>query len=64
MASYRRARKSARDLDAKDNAAVRKYEEAQVKAPKGAVEAEGLFREAIAVWEELLPLATAMSWRL
>jgi tetratricopeptide (TPR) repeat protein len=45
-------------LDEKDQAAGRKYEEALVKAQQGAAEAEGLYREAITLWEEVLPQAT------
>jgi tetratricopeptide (TPR) repeat protein len=47
------------DLENKDQLARRKYEEAQVKAAKGEAEAERLFREAIALWQEILPHASA-----
>jgi tetratricopeptide (TPR) repeat protein len=50
-------------LGEKDRDAARKYEEAQVKADQGAVEAEGLYREAIALWEEVLPQATNEEYR-
>jgi tetratricopeptide (TPR) repeat protein len=50
-------------LDDKEQTAVRKYEEAQVKAAKGEVEAERLYREAIALWEEILPQATNPEYR-
>jgi tetratricopeptide (TPR) repeat protein len=50
-------------LDEKDQLGVRKYEESQVKADQGAPEAEGLLREAIALWEEVLPRATARDYR-
>ena len=41
----------------------RKYEEAQVKAKQGAAEAEALYQEAIALWEEVLPRATSADYR-
>jgi tetratricopeptide (TPR) repeat protein len=47
-----------KQLEEKDREAARKYEEAQVKSQKGDAEAERLFREAIGVWEEILPQAT------
>jgi tetratricopeptide (TPR) repeat protein len=50
-------------LDEKNRAAARKYEEAQVQADRGAAEAEGLFRGAIALWEEVLPQATNDDYR-
>jgi tetratricopeptide (TPR) repeat protein len=46
--------KSSKMLQEKDQAAVRKYEEAQVKEQKEVVEAERLYREAITLWEEVL----------
>jgi len=58
-----RSGKSVKLLDDKDQAAVRKYEEAQVKALKGAAEAEGLFEEAIKLWEEVLPHADNPEYR-
>jgi tetratricopeptide (TPR) repeat protein len=57
LAGLRAARK-AKELDEKDQQAQRKYEEGEVKAAKGAAEAAGLYREAIALWEEVLPEAT------
>jgi tetratricopeptide (TPR) repeat protein len=50
-------------LQEKEATAVRKFEEAQVKAEKGAAEAEGLYQEAIALWEEVLPQATAPDYQ-
>jgi tetratricopeptide (TPR) repeat protein len=58
-----RADRLSRLLDEKDRAGVRKYEEAQLKAQQGAVEAEGLYQEAIALWEEVLPQATSPEYR-
>jgi Tfp pilus assembly protein PilF len=58
-----RSGKTDHQLNEKDQAGVRKYEEAQVKAEKGAAEAEGLYREAIALWEEILPQGTAPDYR-
>jgi hypothetical protein len=57
LAEVRRAR-LARLLDQKDQDALRKYEEGQVQGAKGAAGAEGLYREAIVLWEEILPQAT------
>ena len=53
-----RGEKSASMADQKDKEAVRKYEEAEVSDEKDGSRAEGLYREAIAVWEEVLPQAT------
>jgi tetratricopeptide (TPR) repeat protein len=50
--------KSVKLLNEKNEAAVRKYEEARVKADKGDADAERLYREAISLWEEILPQAT------
>src|SRR5262249_43049156 len=51
-------------LGEKDRLAGLKYEEAQVKAIKGAAgEAERLYADAIALWEEILPRATAEEYR-
>jgi tetratricopeptide (TPR) repeat protein len=50
-------------LGDKDQSAYRKYEEAQVKAAKGDAAAERLFREAIALWEEVLPEVTNPEYR-
>ncbi len=47
--------KTAKVLDQKDAEAYLKYEEAQVKRHTDGHRAEGLFREAIAGWEEILP---------
>jgi tetratricopeptide (TPR) repeat protein len=52
-----------RRMEAKDAEAVRKFEEAEVKAAKGDVTAESLYREAIALWEEVLPHATNPEYR-
>jgi tetratricopeptide (TPR) repeat protein len=58
-----RTAKSFEQLDEKDHAAWRKFEEAQVKAEKGDDAAEGLCKEAIALWEEVLPHATSTKYR-
>jgi tetratricopeptide (TPR) repeat protein len=50
-------------LDEKAQTAARKCEEAEVKAAKGEVEAEGLYQEAIALWEEVLPQASNEDYR-
>jgi tetratricopeptide (TPR) repeat protein len=50
-------------LDEKDHAAFRKYEEARVKAQKGEPGADGLYREVIAEWEEVLSRATSHEYR-
>jgi tetratricopeptide (TPR) repeat protein len=50
-------------LEEKDRQAVRKYEEAQVKDDKGNAEAETLFREAAALWEEILPQVVNEQYR-
>jgi tetratricopeptide (TPR) repeat protein len=52
-----------KDLDEKDQRAVRKYEEATVQASKGAAGAGALYEEAIALWEEILPQATIAEYR-
>jgi tetratricopeptide (TPR) repeat protein len=65
LAEARRVRNelSAERLDKllreKDQRAVRAYEEAHVKARQGAAEAERLYAEAIALWEEILPQETS-----
>jgi tetratricopeptide (TPR) repeat protein len=58
-----RRNKHSKALDEKDESAARKYEEAQIKASKGDVAAEGLYRESIAAWEEILPQATNEEYR-
>ncbi|HZT79631.1 MAG TPA: tetratricopeptide repeat protein [Gemmataceae bacterium] len=58
-----RAGKSAILLKEKDWTAGRKYEKAQVKAAKGEAGAERLYREAIALWEEVLPQADNEDYR-
>ena len=50
-------------LSQKNQEADRKYEEAEVRDQKGEPEAERLYREAIALWEEVLPHATAEAYR-
>src|SRR5262249_28879386 len=50
-------------LEEKNREAARKSEEAQVKAQKGDGDAERLYREAIALWEEVLPQATNEDYR-
>jgi tetratricopeptide (TPR) repeat protein len=52
-----------KDLAEKDGVATRKYEEGLIKAQQGAAEAEGHYQEAIAVWEAILPKATAPEHR-
>ena len=47
----------------KSQEADRKYEEASVKNEKGEPEAERLYTEAIAGWEDVLPHATAEDYR-
>jgi tetratricopeptide (TPR) repeat protein len=59
----RRASEQSRLLDEKEKAAVRKYEEAQVKPDQEAAEADRLCGEAIALWEEILPQATDADYR-
>jgi tetratricopeptide (TPR) repeat protein len=54
---------AAKVLEEKEDEAVRKYEEALVKAQNGEVEAEGLYRRAITRWEEVLPHATNEDYR-
>ena len=54
---------SSKVLAEKDQTATRKYEEAQVKAAKGEVEAEHLYEEAVALWEEVLPQADNPEYR-
>lgn len=62
LAGLHRA-KAAKALEDKGRTAFRRYEEAQVKAAKGEAGAEPLFREAIALWEEVLPGATNPAYR-
>ena len=50
---------TAKRLDDEDRVALRKYEEAEVKAARGDAGAERLYQEALALWEEVLPQATA-----
>jgi tetratricopeptide (TPR) repeat protein len=50
-------------LDEKDRRAWDKYDESLVQARKGDVAAEATIREAIALWEEILPRATAVEYR-
>ncbi len=50
-------------LKEKDQRAVRKYEEALLEAGKGNAEAEGLYGEAIALWEEVLARATVPDYQ-
>jgi tetratricopeptide (TPR) repeat protein len=58
-----RAFNSLKGLDEKDKSAGRKYEEAVVKAQNGDIAAEGLFQEAIALWEEILPQVADEDYR-
>jgi tetratricopeptide (TPR) repeat protein len=62
LVGLRNARET-RQLIGKGEQAARKYEEAQLKASKEDIEAEGLFREAIALWEEILPKAENEEYR-
>jgi tetratricopeptide (TPR) repeat protein len=50
-------------LEVKDRQADRKYEEAEVEFEKEGPRAERLFREAIALWEEVLSHATNEDYR-
>jgi hypothetical protein len=58
-----RERKNTKALEEKESAAVRKYEEAQVHAQQGDSQAERLYQEAIALFEEILPHATSPDYR-
>src|SRR5262249_29663696 len=58
-----RGGKSLKGLSGKDREAARKYELAQIKAQKGEGEAESLYREAIALWEEILPQVDNAEYR-
>ena len=58
-----RGAKATKALEDKSRAASRRYEEALVKGAKGEAGAEPLFREAIALWEEVLPAATNPAYR-
>lgn len=62
LTQWREAR-ALKALQEKARAGDRKYEEAQVKANKGAVEAEALYAEAIALWEEVLPQVPAEQFK-
>jgi tetratricopeptide (TPR) repeat protein len=55
--------KAAKVLDEKDKIASRKYDDGVIKADQKNPEAEGLFREAIALWEEVLPQAQNPEYR-
>jgi tetratricopeptide (TPR) repeat protein len=54
---------SAKLLDEKEQEAVRKYEEAEVKEGKEDLKAEGLYRECIATWESILSEETTKEYR-
>jgi tetratricopeptide (TPR) repeat protein len=58
-----RSDKSAKLLDEKEQEAVRKYEEAEVKEGKEDLKAEGLYRESIATWESILTEETSKEYR-
>jgi tetratricopeptide (TPR) repeat protein len=58
-----RGGKSDKLLAEKEQTAARKYEEAQVKAGKGEIEAEALYGEVIALFEEILPKVTGEDYR-
>jgi tetratricopeptide (TPR) repeat protein len=62
LSTIRSARTSA-VLGEKDRTAIRKYEEAEIKAQKGEPEAEHLFVEAIGIWEELIGQADNDAYR-
>ena len=55
--------KTNKELEVKDKTAQDKYEAGVIKADKGDPEAEGLFREAIALWEEVLQQAKNPEYR-
>jgi tetratricopeptide (TPR) repeat protein len=55
--------KTSDSLNKKSAQADRKCEEAEVRDQKGEAEAESLYREAIALWEEVLPDATNAAYR-
>jgi len=55
--------KLAKLLEEKEQTALRKYEEAQVKADQGDIAAQILYEEAIALWEEVLSQATDPAYR-
>jgi tetratricopeptide (TPR) repeat protein len=55
--------KSGKLHDEKAAEAARKYEEGEVKSATEGPQAERLFREAIALWEEVLPHATNEDYR-
>jgi tetratricopeptide (TPR) repeat protein len=55
--------KSDKLLDEKAAAAARKYEDGEVESAKDGSQAERLFREAITLWEEVLPHATNEDYR-
>ena len=50
-------------LDERDRVANAKYEDALIKAEKGDVAAAVSFREALDIWEEILPKATSDEYR-
>lgn len=58
-----RDRKNFKVLNEKDAEADRKSEEAEIRDDKGEAEAESLYRETIALWEEILPKATNEAYK-
>ena len=52
-----------KELTEKDQTAFRKLEDAQVKSRKGDIQAESLYQEAIALWEEVFPKALNEKYR-
>ncbi len=58
-----RARQQARLLEANDQEAVRKFQQAVARDQNGAGEVEQLYQEAIASWETLLPQTTSPEHR-
>jgi tetratricopeptide (TPR) repeat protein len=55
--------KTIESLNQKDKEAERKFEEAEIKMGKADSDAERLFAEAIATWEEVLPQANVEDYR-
>jgi tetratricopeptide (TPR) repeat protein len=58
-----RSQKQEEALEAQERTACRKFEEAGIKDQRGEPEAERLYEEAIAAWEEILPQATVPDYR-
>jgi tetratricopeptide (TPR) repeat protein len=58
-----RGNKTSKELEDKEKQAVHKFEQGQVKVQTSPAEAEGLYQEAIGLWEEILPQATNEKYR-